>query len=220
MYRIVWVCSWLLLVFGSCQSPEQKPVMLPYYNDPDFTPVFLTEDQVRDSIDHQISPFTVQDQHRHTLTHNDIKGKIHVANFFFAACGVICPKMTNHLKKVADAYRQDKDVQFLSYSVTPWSDSLPVLQAFARQYQIDHPNWHLCTGKTGEIYTLARKSYFAEESLGYTKDSTEFLHTEHVLLIDSSLRIRGIYNGTLQLDMEQLEKDIRALRGVSTSIKY
>jgi protein SCO1/2 len=48
--------------------------------------------------------------------------------------------------------------------------------------------------------------------LGFSKDSTDFLHTEHVLLIDPSLRIRGIYNGTLALDMEQLLADLKLLQ--------
>ncbi|MFX4827895.1 hypothetical protein ABTB65_19375, partial [Acinetobacter baumannii] len=58
----------------------------------------------------------------------------------------------------------------------------------------------------------ARKSYFAEEDLGFTKDSTEFLHTEHTMLVDRNGRIRGIYNGTLQLEIEQLIKDIQLLK--------
>jgi len=37
------------------------------------------------------------------------------------------------------------------------------------------------------------------------------LHTEHVLLVDRSKRIRGIYNGTLQLEIEQLIKDMKQL---------
>ncbi len=71
--------------------------------------------------------------------------------------------------------------------------------------------WHLLTGNKVNIYTLARPSYFAEADLGFTKDSTEFLHTEHVLLIDKTKRIRGIYNGTLQLEIDQIIKDIKIL---------
>jgi protein SCO1 len=67
-------------------------------------------------------------------------------------------------------------------------------------------------GYKADIYAMARTSYFAEEDLGFTKDSTEFLHTEHVLLVDKNQHIRGIYNGTLQLEMEQLIKDIFSLK--------
>ncbi|MFZ1717024.1 MAG: SCO family protein, partial [Saprospiraceae bacterium] len=62
-----------------------------------------------------------------------------------------------------------------------------------------------------EIYTLARQSYFAEEDLGFTRDSTDFLHTEHVLLVDGHQRIRGIYNGTLEVEIDQMIADIRVL---------
>ena len=99
----------------------------------------------------------------------------------------------------------------LSFSVTPWIDNVKRMHDFALKNQITSPNWHLLTGNKSQIYTLARRSYFAEEDLGFTKDSTNFLHTEHILLIDKTKRIRGIYNGTLQLEAEQLVKDIRML---------
>ena len=52
---------------------------------------------------------------------------------------------------------------------------------------------------------------FAEKNFGYSKDSTEFLHTEHVILVDRKLRLRGIYNSTLKLEMNQLVEDIGLL---------
>ena len=82
---------------------------------------------------------------------------------------------------------------------------------YAAFYNIPSSNWHFLTGEKSKIYSLARQSYFAEEDLGFTKDSTDFLHTEHVLLIDQALKIRGVYNGTLPLEIMQLAKDIELL---------
>ena len=141
-----------------------------------------------------------------------MEGKIHVANFFFTGCGSICPGMMNKIAKLNHAFEKDSTVVFLSFSVTPWRDSVSRLSEYANSNKIIAPNWHLLTGPKADIYTLARKSYFAEEALGFTKDSTDFLHTEHVLLVDKTGRIRGIYNGTLDLDMEQLGKDIKLLK--------
>jgi protein SCO1 len=134
-----------------------------------------------------------------------------VANFIFTSCGSICPVMTQHIKLVQEKFGNNPTVVILSYSVTPWIDNVARLKKYADCNEITSPNWHFLTGKKSEIYTLARQSYFAEEDLGFTKDSTEFLHTEHVLLIDRSKRIRGIYNGTLQLEIEQMNKDIAEL---------
>jgi hypothetical protein len=41
--------------------------------------------------------------------------------------------------------------------------------------------------------------------------TAEFLRTKHVLLIDQSKRIRRIYNGPLQLEIEQVITDIAEL---------
>jgi protein SCO1 len=87
-----------------------------------------------------------------------------------------------------------------------------VLNLYKKGNDITNKNWHFLTGNKADIYQLARQSYFAEEEIGYNKDSTEFLHTEHFILVDKKKRIRGIYNGTLALEMQQLITDIRVLR--------
>ena len=85
------------------------------------------------------------------------------------------------------------------------------MNRYKNEFTLNSENWHFLTGDKYKIYSLARKSYFAEEEIGFTKDSTDFLHTEHFLLVDKGLRIRGIYNGTLGLEMEQLIEDILLL---------
>jgi len=119
--------------------------------------------------------------------------------------------MTRNLKMVSDSLKDEKDICFLSYSVTPWIDKPYILKNFKAKNTIENPNWHFLTVSKSAIYQLARQSYFAEEDLGFSKDSTEFLHTEHFILVDKNKRIRGIYNGTLTLEMQQLLADIRML---------
>jgi protein SCO1/2 len=211
MWRIVLASISLIFLFSACKN-EVKEIQLPYYNKPDFTPVFLNED---DSplvqIPHTIADFTFANQHGLTVESSMLKNKIHVANFFFTGCGSICPSMMEKMKKVNNSFYNDSNVIFLSFSVTPWRDSVQRLRKYAETNEIKASNWHLLTGEKSEIYQLARKSYFAEEQLGFTKDSTDFLHTEHVLLVDGGGRIRGVYNGTMALDMEQLSADIKTL---------
>jgi protein SCO1 len=215
MYQTVFlrISILLLVVFTSACSNKQPKELLPYYNTADFTPVFLSSAKdATDKIPHTISPFSFTDQLGKTITEKNIDGKIHVANFIFTKCGSICPIMTKHMKLLQDQFQSDSSIVMLSYSVTPWTDSVARLKAYAEHNDITAPNWHLLTGNKADIYKLARQSYYAEEDLGFTKDSTEFLHTEHILLVDKTKRIRGIYNGTLQLEMEQLIKDIKLLQ--------
>ena len=195
----------------SCMEKKDE-VGLPYYNTPGFTPQFFSsKTKATEKISHTIGSFSMTDQHGKKITQNDIEGKIHVANFIFTSCGSICPVMTKNMKPVQDAFKNNPAVVILSFSVTPWIDSVPRLKMYADNNEITSPNWHLLTGNKAEIYNLARRDYFAEEDLGFTKDSSDFLHTEHILLIDRTKRIRGIYNGTLQLETEQMIKDIGEL---------
>lgn len=211
MYRIVFLLlSSLLLV--SCSNKKAETFTLPYYNEPDFTPIFLTDkSELETKINHTINDFSFLDQDSILISQKDIKGKIHIANFIFTTCGSICPKMTTNLKIVNDSLKNHSDIVLLSYSVTPWIDTPSVLKKYKARNEITNPNWHFLTGSKNDIYSLARKSYFAEEDIGFSKDSTEFLHTEHFILVDKTKRIRGIYNGTLALEMQQMLDDIKTL---------
>jgi len=212
MYRIVFLLlssAWLI----SCNSEKKNSIALPYYNEPTFTPLFIeNKTEIDKKINHKISDFSFLDQDSLLINQNIITDKIHIANFIFTSCGSICPTMTRNLKRVNDHFKNNDEIVYLSYSVTPWIDKPYVLKKFKTNYGITNKNWHFLTGSKGEIYSLARQSYFAEEDIGFSKDSTDFLHTEHFILVDKTKRIRGIYNGTLQLEMEQLIDDINTLK--------
>ncbi|KXX72481.1 electron transporter [Flammeovirga sp. SJP92] len=211
MRRFNWIAIVaVVFIHMSCSKSEKQ---LPFYNTPDFTPHFLATDQeVNEKITHSIGDFEMRNQHNQVVTQKAIEGKVHVANFIFTSCGSICPVMTENMKIIDDQYANDEDVQLMSYTVTPWIDNVEVLHEYVTAKEITSKNWYFLTGTKGEIYQLARQSYFAEEDLGFTKDSTEFLHTEHFILVDQNKKIRGIYNGTLKLEMRQLVKDIQTLK--------
>lgn len=208
MFRTAFLLCGSACILACNRAPDR----LPYFNTPVFTPMFLTSARdVEEQISHRIGEFSFTDQHGRTVSTKDVKGRIHVANFIFTRCGNICPVMTRNMKLLQTAFKGDPGVVMLSYSVTPWCDSVKVLRDYAKRNRITAPNWHLLTGNKNAIYTLARRSYFAEEDLGFNKNSNQFLHTEHIILVDKDQRIRGVYNGTLQLEAEQLIRDIKLL---------
>ncbi len=183
---------------------------LPYYHTADFSPIWAAERNSNTDTLHTIDRFRFVDQNGDTVSNETFRSKIYVANFFFTLCPSICPKMTFHLQKVADEFKRNPDVLFISHSVTPKIDSVSRLRDYAREHNIDARQWHLITGDQNEIYTLARQSYFVEEEIGLNKQN-EFLHTEHFVLIDRNGHIRGLYNGTLELDAMRLIDDIKLL---------
>lgn len=200
----------IFALLGCMSKPKEDG--LPYYNTPDFSAVFLySKADVETKINHKIGQFSFTDQRGHKVTDQMMEGKIHVANFIFTNCNSICPIMIKHMKKLQHEFGNNSEVAMLSFSVMPWIDTVRRLKNYADENQIKAKNWHLLTGNKIQIYNLARKDYFAEEDLGYSKDSTSFLHTEHIVLVDKTKRIRGIYNGTLELEANQLIKDINLL---------
>ncbi|WP_084190545.1 SCO family protein [Reichenbachiella agariperforans] len=210
---IISVCTWLL----GCSAPQQEQrinaeIELPFYTEETFTPTWIDEDDdTYDSI-HQIAPFSFIDQEGNTITDETMKGKVYVANFFFSICPGVCPKMAHNLHLVQEKYATDDRVKILSHTVMPWVDSVARLQEYATLNQIHADQWHLLTGDKTKIYELARNSYFADEGFGKTVTTEEdFLHTEKLILIDSQRRIRGVYNGTLPLDVKRMMEDISTL---------
>jgi len=212
MYQTLLKSSKLGLLLLLAISCNKNNTTLPYYNTADFTPIFSESiDEVEKLVPHKIGDFKLTNQNNEEVSHKNIEGKVHIASFIFTSCGSICPTMTRNLKRVEEEYGTNPDVKILSYSVTPWKDSVPVLKAYEKEFDIQTKNWHFLTGSKKDIYNLARTSYFAEENIGLQKDSNDFLHTEHIILVDREKRIRGIYNGTLELEIMQLSKDIESL---------
>jgi protein SCO1 len=192
----------------SCGSTKEE---IPYFAGPDFTPYWESSDLFSLDTLHTIDAFSFTDQEGEVVNNQTFEGKIYVASFFFTSCPGICPKLTANLGEVASAFSDNSNVLFISHSVTPEIDSVEVLKEFALQHGINSDQWHLVTGDQEEIYALARTSYFAEQEIGYQFSTDEFLHTEHFILVDRKGHIRGIYKGTLSLEVEKLIADIRIL---------
>lgn len=202
-----------LLVLAACKHKAvDQTTALPFINKPDFTPEWISKDDPAYKNIHTIPDFSFTDQDGKTVTEKDVDGKIYVTDFIFTRCGSICPTMTGNMKTLQEKYKDDADVLLLSHSVTPQMDSVPVLKRYAQNKGIISGKWHLLTGNEDKIYELAKKQYYAGDTIGYYQTGNEFLHTENFILVDKHRRIRGVYNGTLALEMERLMDDITTLK--------
>jgi protein SCO1 len=220
MKALIIFLSGLLACTGvGCYQQQPLPAgviknnALPFYNTADFTPHWRGDKDFNADTVHRIAAFSFTNQYGYPVTSDSVKGKIYVADFFFTACAGICPKLATHMKMVQDSFVNDKEVLLLSHSVTPEQDDVPTLKRYAATHGVSNGKWHLLTGDKEAIYTLARKSYFADEDLGMQRNTGDFLHTENMLLIDRQGRIRGLYKGTSPVEMQNLVADIRKLKG-------
>jgi protein SCO1/2 len=160
---------------------------------------------------HRIADFSLINQNGKTISQDDYKDKIYVADFFFTTCLTICPIMTDHMAVIQEQLKNDHDVLLLSHSVTPEIDSVAQLKKYALEKGVDDSKWNLVTGDKKQIYQLARKSYLAVKEDG-DGGPHDMIHTENFILIDKKRRIRGFYDGTNRDDIDKLIEDIEILK--------
>lgn len=218
LYKSLLLISIISLQF-SCSTKKMKQDInkevketLPFFNKPDWTPEWIQDSSIAYKNIHQIPAFNFTDQDAKSVTLKTVAGKIYVANFFFTTCRGICPRMTNNMYLLQEAFKQDSNIIFLSHSVTPDTDSVGVLKKYAIEHKVNSRQWHLLTGAKKDIYELAKKQYFAGDTVGYYQTGNEFLHTENFILVDKQQRIRGIYNGTLLVEIDRIKEDINILK--------
>lgn len=169
-------------------------------------PVMYDIEMSGDTIPWTIPPFSFVGQTGDSVTHRTFEGKIYVANFFFATCPDVCPRMNRNLHLVYEKFKRDKDIKFLSHTVHPEHDSVQVLAEYARDLNVDSSIWYFVTGRKKVIYDLAAESYKAVTVNGDKPQN--FIHSDKLVLVDKQKHIRGIYDSQDYKDVLRLQDDI------------
>ncbi|MCO5724402.1 SCO family protein [Robiginitalea marina] len=202
------VSAVIITLFYNALQPKKT---LPVYQPSDFNPELVAPEISHVKKYHTIADFALVNQNGDTITQEDYRGHIYVADFFFTTCPTICPIMTENMRWLQDQLAGDPEVLLLSHSVTPEIDSVPRLKQYALEKGVDDARWNLVTGDKKHIYELARKSYLAVKTDG-DGGPFDMIHTENFILVDRERRIRGTYDGTNMEDMERLLDDLEILR--------
>ncbi len=168
-----------------------------------------------DTLWHSVQDFKFQNQLGRTVSMSDLPGKVIVADFFFTRCPSICPRLTANIRKLQDAL-STKDqfkqlnpalIQFLSFSVDPERDSVPVLKAYGNKFGINPDVWWLLTGPKKQIYDFSMNELKLGLADGEGVDSN-FIHTQKLVLLDKQHVVRGYYNGLDSADMNKMANDM------------
>jgi protein SCO1/2 len=207
IFKLKYISLFVFVFISSCkEKPKKEPVSsLPYFNAADFTPEW-------NNPIHKIPEFSFTNQNGKRITNATYLGKIYIADFFFTSCPGICPKLTKNMGVLQDFYKDDINIKLLSHTVMPWKDSVPILKDYAIKNNVLDSKWNLVTGNKEALYKIARTGYFADEDFVKTQDESNFIHTENFVLVDKGGYIRGVYNGTLPVDVERLKRHIDILR--------
>ncbi len=186
-------------------------------------------------INNNMQAFSFTDQNGKAVTQKTVEGKVYVAEYFFTTCRGICPKMNSNMRRVYDAFKDEKDFLIISHTCMPETDSVPVLKHYEQKmltgvlkessdgsYQLDttvatmppvNNNWLFVTGDKAQLYNMARHGYIIDNNKTDTLSNItdQFIHTQLFALVDKQTRVRGIYDGLKEDEIQKLQRDIKAL---------
>lgn len=163
---------------------------------------------VKDTIFYAVPDFKLTSQTGEIITQKTFDNKIYIANFFFASCKDVCPKMNAKVATVFSKIKEQKfaEIKFLSITVDPENDSVPVLSAYAKKFKADPSIWYFATGTSDDIFK-AGQGFLVPVS----KEDQTIDHSQQLLLIDKEKHIRGIYNGLDEVELARLKDEIKVL---------
>jgi protein SCO1/2 len=145
----------------------------------------------------------------------DFDSSILLVNIFFASCPEVCPEMNKQLQSVAEKFQNEPQVKFLTVSIDPESDSVPVIANYAKAFKADLYKRTFATGSKAEIYDWAINDVL----LATEQRGSDFIHDDRVVIIDKDHRIRGILPTRAKTNSERIELIRRIIDDIE-NLKY
>ncbi len=106
----------------------------------------------------------------------------------------------------------------ISHTSMPETDSVPLLKAYEQTLlgnsssKLPATNWFFVTGTKDSLYKMARESYLLDnEKNNSINVKDQFIHTQFFAVVDKEGRVRGVYDGLKNDELDKLSKDIAAL---------
>lgn len=199
----------LLFMLGSCSQNTDR---LPILGERDTIKRMIEGKEVVDTVYHTIPDFKFINQEGDTVTAQNLKDKIYVADFFFTTCPTICPVMKKQMLKVYDKIKGQPDVAIVSHTIDPQHDTPAVLKQYASDLGVkDAKQWMFVTGEREKIYDIGEHHYLVVAGADSTAPGG-YIHSGAFILIDKEKRVRGVYNGTDDEGTKRLLADIERLK--------
>ncbi len=162
-----------------------------------------------------VPPFALTERSGKTITNHDLAGKIWVADFIYTTCPGPCPLITAAMAKLQDAVAHDPQVQLVTFTVDPETDTPPVLAKYADQFGADPNRWWFLTGPEKPLYDLIGSGFRlpVQDNSGQPLADGQYkvTHSTYLALVDGDGNVRGYYNGTGAESQADLLRDIKIL---------
>lgn len=159
----------------------------------------------------QLPDFELTERSGKTVRLADLKGRVWVADFFYAACPGPCPMIAARLGKLQDDVLKMDNVVLVSISTQPEKDTVEVLRQYAEKFHASPDRWLFLTGEKARIYALANSGFLLTAVEQPDSRDNPVMHSTKLALVDKNGNIRGFYNGETDESSPQILNDIRRL---------
>lgn len=167
---------------------------------------------IKGALNYEIDDFSYQNQDGKTVSLNDLKGEIWIANFIFTSCDTVCPPMTAHMTELQKQLKEEGlDVRFVSFSVDPEVDSPDKLKEFAGKYPLSLENWDFLTGYTQEDIDQFAKNSF-KTIVQKPEGQDQVIHGTLFYLIDQNGKVMKDYNGVENTPYDEIIEDVEKIQ--------
>lgn len=143
-----------------------------------------------------LADFSLTDQRERPVRRADLQGKLLVVNFVFTGCSLSCMAVNDRMAEVQQAVATRPDVQLLSITVDPKSDTPQALAKFSERFGADPNRWRFLTGPQTNVYSLLEKSFLGPPNphfVGLVPGG--FDGTHRIAVVDRSGKVRALFNG-------------------------
>ena len=164
----------------------------------------------QDTLFYQVPKFSLLDQDSLDLGYARFSERIFIVDFFFTTCSTICPIMTSELVKLQGRLYEKglgEEIQFLSVTIDPNTDSPQVLKSYAENKGCNLNSWALGTGEIEYVDELSKEGLFlaVDRNAAYQDG---IIHSSQVILIDENRHVRGSYDAVDENEMQKLLQDL------------
>jgi cytochrome oxidase Cu insertion factor (SCO1/SenC/PrrC family) len=150
----------------------------------------------------QLVDFQLTERSGRTVMRSQMDDKILVVNFVFTGCSVSCFEISRRMAEVQERLRGRSDVQLVSITIDPRSDTPEVLAKFAKRLKADPERWLFLTGERDAVYRLIGESFLKRSDADPTPDAIaadgmpgDFEHAERIAVVDRTGRVRCFFDG-------------------------
>ena len=131
----------------------------------------------------------------------DMKGKVWVATFFFSTCPGSCTRLNSNIKYLSNL-QDTRGVTWVSITVDPETDTLPVLKAYAEKLHADPERWIFCRGEFDFVKRIAH-DLMKIGGVSYKG------HNDYAVIVDKDGEIAGMFNA---VSTEQSARGVETLK--------